>query len=299
MEPTPGRGAIAARVIAGRGARSPLSPPVVRVPIATEPNATIADRIDLTPSIARFRIRPDDGVPAFEPGQYLALGLPVEGRLLQRPYSTASPKDARDEVEFLIRRVPTGAFTPRLWDLPVGARLRLGRPKGLFTMKPDDPRGHLFVATGTGLAPFVSMLETLLASSGSGDRPPRAVVVHGVSHVGELAYREQLERWASDGQRVAYAPAISRPDHPENAGWSGAAGRVDAILDSLCEAHELDPLGTVAYLCGNPEMIAAGERILAARGFPPDGIVSEHYWPAQPAGTTPAGQATPVPPSPR
>lgn len=267
--------------------------------MAVTPNATLAERVDLTSCIARFRIRPDDGVPAFEPGQYLALGLPVDGRLLQRPYSTASPKGASEEVEFLIRRVPTGAFTPLLWELPVGARLRIGRPKGLFTMKPGDPRNHLFIATGTGLAPFVSMLETLLAGGDSGERPPRAVVVHGVSRVAELAYREQLERWASDDRGVAYAPAISRPDHPENLGWDGAVGRVDAILDALCDEHALDPLTTVAYLCGNPEMIAAVERILEARGFPSDAIVSEHYWPGQPAGTTPTGQATPVPPMPR
>jgi ferredoxin-NADP reductase len=285
--------------IPGRGTRAPLLPPVARIPMAVTPNATLADRVDLTSSIARFRIRPDDGVPAFEPGQYLALGLPVDGRLLQRPYSTASPKGASEEVEFLIRRVPTGAFTPLLWELPVGARLRMGRPKGLFTMKPGDPRDHLFIATGTGLAPFVAMLETLLAGGGSGERPPRAVVVHGVSRVAELAYQERLERWASDGRGVAYAPAISRPDHPENAGWSGAVGRVDAILDALCDEQELDPLRTVAYLCGNPEMIAAGERILAARGIPPDGIVSEHYWPGQPAETIPTGQATPVPPMPQ
>jgi ferredoxin-NADP reductase len=243
-------------------------------------NATLADRVDLTSSIARFRIRPDEGVPAFEPGQYLALGLPVDGRLLQRPYSTASPKGASEEVEFLIRRVPTGAFTPLLWEMPIGARLRLGRPKGLFTMKSGDPRDHLFIATGTGLAPFVAMLETLLAGDKAGRELPRAVVVHGVSHVSELAYQDRLERWASDGRGVAYSPAISRPDHPQNAGWDGAVGRVDSILDALCDQHALDPLGTVAYLCGNPEMIAAGERILAARGFPPDAIVSEHYWPA-------------------
>ena len=267
--------------------------------MAVTPNATLAERVDLTSCIARFRIRPDDGVPAFEPGQYLALGLPVDGRLLQRPYSTASPKGASEEVEFLIRRVPTGAFTPLLWELPAGARLRLGRPKGLFTMKPGDPRDHLFIATGAGLAPVVSMLETLLAGGESGERPPRAVVVHGVSRVAELAYKEWLERWASDDRGVAYAPAISRPDHPENAGWDGAVGRVEAILDALCEEHALDPLRTVAYLCGNPEMIAAGERILATRGFPSDAIVSEHFWPGQPAGTTPTGQATPVPPMPR
>jgi ferredoxin-NADP reductase len=285
--------------IPGRGIRAPLPPPGARVPVVVTPNATLSARIDLTSSVARFRVRPDDGVPAFEPGQYLALGLPVDGRLLQRPYSTASAKGASEEVEFLIRRVPTGAFTPLLWELPVGARLRMGRPKGLFTMKPGDPRDHLFIATGTGLAPFVAMLETLLAGGGSGELPPRAVVVHGVSKVGELAYQERLERWASDGRDVAYAPAISRPDHPENAGWDGAVGRVDAILDALCEEHALDPLRTVAYLCGNPEMIAAGERILATRGFPPDAIVSEHYWPGQPAETAPTGQATPVPPMPQ
>jgi ferredoxin-NADP reductase len=285
--------------IPGRADRAPLLPPVARMPTVGSPNATLADRVDLTSSIARFRIRPDDGVPAFEPGQYLALGLPVDGRLLQRPYSTASPKGASEEVEFLIRRVPTGAFTPLLWELPVGARLHIGRPKGLFTMKPGDPRDHLFIATGTGLAPFVAMLETLLAGGGSTERSPRAVVVHGVSRVGELAYQERLQRWASEGRHVTYAPAISRPDHPENSGWHGAVGRVDAILDALCEEHALEPLRTVAYLCGNPEMIAAGERILAARGFPPDGIVSEHYWPGQPAIPIPTGQATPVPPMPQ
>jgi ferredoxin--NADP+ reductase len=275
--------------IPGRGARLPLPlpPPGGRAPLAVAPNATLTDRVDLTSSIARFRIRPDEGVPVFEPGQYLALGLPVDGRLLQRPYSTASPKGASEEVEFLIRRVPPGAFTPLLWELPIGARLRLGRPKGLFTMQPGDPRDHLFIATGTGLAPFVSMLETLLAGAEAGRQTPRAVVVHGVSHQRELAYQDRLVRWASDGRGVAYAPAISRPDHPENAGWDGAVGRVDAVLDALCETHALDPLGTVAYLCGNPEMIAAAERILAMRGFPSDAIVSEHYWPAQPAETTP------------
>ncbi len=253
---------------------------------AAVPNATLTARDDLTASIARFRVRPDDGVPAFEPGQYLALGLEVDGRLLQRPYSTASPRGTRDELEFLIRLVPGGAFTPRLWDVPVRGRLRLGRPKGLFTLRPGDSRTHLFIGTGTGLAPFVSMLETILA----GDRSPRAIVVHGVSHVAELAYRDRLERLAEDHRGVHYVPLISRRDHPANAGWTGFSGRIDAALDGICEAHALDPRATVGYLCGNPAMIMAGERILTARGFPPDGIVSEHYWPdvAVPGAASPA-----------
>ena len=108
---------------------------------------------------------------------------------------------------------------------------------------------------------------------------PRAIVVHGVSHVAELAYRDRLERLASSPARVRYVPVVSRPSHPDNAGWIGLTGRLDAQLDAVCDAHRLDPAASVAYLCGNPEMIATAERILARRGFAPDAIVSEHYWP--------------------
>ena len=120
-------------------------------------NATVVRRLDLSPSIVRLTIRPDDPLPRVEPGQYLSIGLRVDGTFLQRPYSTASPVGAQDELEFLIRLVRGGAMTPRLWDIGVGDRLRLGRPKGLFTRIPGDRRTHLFIATGTGLAPFVAM----------------------------------------------------------------------------------------------------------------------------------------------
>ncbi len=254
---------------------------------ALEPNATLVTRIDVTPTIARFVIRPDDGVAPFEPGQYFALGLAVDGRPLLRPYSTSSAPDDRTELEFLIRLVPDGAFTPRLWRLGPGARLRIGRAKGLFTLRPDDPRTHLFVATGTGLAPFVSMVGDLLRGGstqlGTADVPPipapRCVVVHGVSRHDELAYRDRLERLATETDRVRYEPIVSRPDDPANAGWAGRTGRVAAQLDDVIASHRLDPSSCVAYLCGNPEMISSVERILATRGLAGDAIVSEQYWP--------------------
>jgi ferredoxin--NADP+ reductase len=239
-----------------------------------EPNASLVGRVDLTPSIARFVVRPDDGVPAFQPGQYFALGLAVDGRLLQRPYSTSSPSGTGHELEFLVRLVAGGAFTPRLWRLAVGDRLRIGPPKGLFTLRPDDSRTHLFISTGTGLAPFVAMLAGLRARP----RLPRSIVVHGVARVGELAYRDQLEGWARASARVRYVPALSRPDDPANAGWTGVAGRIDATLDRICDDQRIDPGDTVAYLCGNPEMIASASRVLARRGLAEDAVVSEHYW---------------------
>jgi ferredoxin--NADP+ reductase len=239
-------------------------------------NATLIERVELTGTMARFRVRPDDGPPDFRPGQYLALGLADGDRLLQRPYSAASSPGRGSEVEFLIRRVDGGALTPRLWASPPGLRLRLGRPKGLFALQPDDRRTHLFVATGTGIAPFVAMLAELRARA----LPSRAVIVHGVSHPAELAYRDDLEGRAGGTQTIVYVPTVSRPEAPSAAGWAGRTGRVETIIESVIDGHAVDPCTTVAYLCGNPEMIDSVGHILAARGFPADGITSEHYWPA-------------------
>jgi ferredoxin--NADP+ reductase len=251
-----------------------LGPRASTVPGA---NATLSARIDLTEAVARFRIRPDGGAQPFRAGQYFALGLDVDGRLLQRPYSTASSPDARDELEFLVHLVPGGMLTPRLWALRPGERLHLGRPKGLFTLGPGDDRAHLFVSTGTGLAPFISMLHELTSRA----RPPRAVVVHGAAHQQELAYRSWLEDLAAEtSSQLHYVPAISRPRAPENAGWHGPVGRMDTVLPAVWERLGLDPNDTVAYLCGNPGMIETGVQLLAAQGLEHDAIRHEQYWTA-------------------
>ncbi|MFI5255029.1 MAG: FAD-binding oxidoreductase [Candidatus Limnocylindrales bacterium] len=248
-------------------------------------NATLVARVDLTATVARFLVAWDEGRPDFRPGQYLALGLLDGDRILQRPYSTASTAptasgaDRGGPLEFLIRRVEGGALTPRLWAVAPGDRVRIGRPKGLFTLLPEDPRTHLFVATGTGIAPFISMLEALLG----GPRPPRVLVVHGVSRPDELGYRERLEAWAARRPGIGYRPTISRPAEGGSAGWSGLTGRAEAVLDRVCDEAALDPRDSVAYLCGNPEMIVSAGRILATRGFPAAAIRSEQYWPAAPA----------------
>jgi ferredoxin--NADP+ reductase len=274
----------------GSGSGSLVVPALAPTPAARRelaPNASLVSRIDLTPSIARFVVRPDAGVPAFKPGQYFAVGLQVEGAPLQRPYSTASNAGETERLEFLIRRVPGGTFTPALWQTPVGGRVWLGPPKGLFTLRPGDERTHLFVSTGTGLAPFISMSEALLAADATdagAAAGPRIAVIHGVSYVPELAYRDRLEGWAAAG-RLIYVPTVSRPADPANAGWTGATGRTEAILGGVCDDLGLDPAATVAYICGNPEMIDTAVDILHDRGFDDAAIVREHYW-TNPGGTS-------------
>ena len=236
-------------------------------------NATLVGREDLSGAMSLLRVRPDDGVPAFRPGQYFALGLRNEDRLVQRPYSAASTSAGAGELEFLVRLVPDGALTPQLWRLRPGDRLRVGPPKGLFGLIPDDERAHLFISTGTGLAPFMAMLDQLQRRP----RIPPIVLIHGASHVVELAFRDRLEVRAERGS-ITYVPAISRPREPGNAGWDGAVGRLEAVIPGVWAQLRLDAAATVAYLCGNPGMIAASRRVLSDLGMGVDGVRSEEYW---------------------
>jgi ferredoxin--NADP+ reductase len=132
------------------------------------------------------------------------------------------------------------------------------------------------VSTGTGIAPFISMIRETLAEGA----PRKTVVLHGCSFVDELGYREQLEAWERDGTYpVTYVPTISRPTDARNAGWDGWTGRVESVVHDVCRDLHLEPEQTVVYICGNPEMILNTEEVLMNQGFPEFHVKKELYWP--------------------
>jgi NAD(P)H-flavin reductase len=181
-----------------------------------------------------------------------------------------------DGYELYVRLVVGGQFTPLLWGLPLGHRMRMIGPKGKFVLEPDDDRTHLFISSGTGNAPFVSMMKALLREG----RPRKAVFLNGVSYAGDLGFRALLEDWqATGGYPVTYIPTVSRPTAPENAGWTGRSGRVEAIVAPVADELGLTPDNTIAYICGNPDMILAAESTLLERGFPEAQVKKELYGP--------------------
>jgi ferredoxin--NADP+ reductase len=255
---------------------------------APQYNARLVRREDMTESLAYFWVRFDGEPTPFEPGQYMTIGVMVDGRIVQRPYSVASPPIvAGDEgYEFYVRLVQGGTFTPLLWRLPVGQAMRMIGPKGKFMLEPDDDRTHIFVSSGTGNAPFVSMMRQLLADG----RPRPAVFLNGVSYAHELGYREIVEGWEKSGQYpVRYVPTVSRPQDPLNAAWSGRTGRVESILGPVLDELGLDASNSIAYICGNPDMILSAEETLLERGYPEGQVHKELYWPK---GKEPRGVAS-------
>ena len=263
-----------------------LSEPRSVDPNAPQYNAALVRRVDQHESLAYFWVRFDGEPTPFEPGQYMTIGVMVDGKIVQRPYSVASPpREAGRGYEMYVRQVEGGTFTPLLWRLPLGHRMRMIGPKGKFTLEPDDDRIHLFISSGTGNAPFVAMMRETLAAG----RPRRAVFLNGVSYERDLGYRKILEGWQGSGvYPVTFIPSVSRPSDPSNAGWRGRTGRVEAIVGPICEELGLTAGNTVAYICGNPDMILSAEATLLERGFPEPSIKKELYWPKgkEPRGAT-------------
>jgi ferredoxin--NADP+ reductase len=250
-------------------------------------NARLVRREDATDSLATFWVRFDGEPTPFEPGQYMTIGAMVDGKIVQRPYSVASPPATAgtDGYEFYIRLVQGGTFTTLLWRMEIGQGMRMIGPKGKFLLEPGDDRTHVFISSGTGNAPFVSMMRQMLVDGA----PRRAVFLNGVSYAHELGYRAIVEGWQRSGEYpVTYIPTVSRPNDPVNAGWLGRTGRVETILGPVLDELGLTPADSIAYICGNPDMILSAEETLLARGYPEEQVHKELYWPK---GKEPRGVA--------
>jgi len=266
-----------------------------------ELNSVVIKRTDIAPGLMILRVAPTGWeLLPFKPGQFAVLGLPAEAprsatslpeepeareAFPRRAYSIASSSLDREYLEFYIVEVKTGALTPRLFALQQGGRLWLG-PKvaGLFTLDQVAPERNLvFLATGTGLAPYMSMLRTHLDAAGT----RRLAVIHGARHVQDLGYREELFRLQGDHSNFQYIPVITQPKgEPEP--WRGAIGRLQEFWQSrpLEEAWGANPTAadTDLFLCGNPGMIEAMQKVLEGEGFTehtrkqPGQLHFEKYW---------------------
>ncbi|QDU70366.1 ferredoxin--NADP reductase [Mucisphaera calidilacus] len=259
-------------------------------------NARLIERYDFNPELAAFKVAYDDGSEIdFEPGQFTTLGLidpdaaPNPRRkgpkLIRRAYSIASSPKVKDHIEFFIVRVDEGALTPKLWQMNVGDPIFMdAKFKGHFSLDGvPDGKDLVLVSTGTGLAPYLSMLKTYQHTG----RWNKLVILHGCRVAIDLGYRDELEKIAAEDDSVIYLPMCTR--EPEDSDWKGLRGRVPIALDpemyKELTGSELTPEQCHVFLCGNPAMIDQCQGELEQRGWKtkgrehPDGNLHfERYW---------------------
>lgn len=242
-------------------------------------DAVVRERLEWAPGL--FTLKLDAELEPFEAGQWTNVALVIEGERVMRAYSLVSAPG--EPPELYLSLVPGGRFTPRLHALRPGDPIEIERkPQGFFTLRWLPEAKELWmVATGTGLAPYLSMLR----SGALWSRFERLVIVHGVRERASLSYRDEIERHAaSRAGRLTYVPVVSR--EPESPGV--LHGRVTTVLTSgaLEAAAGLTLAADRSHvcLCGNPDMIKEMAELCAARGLPrhrqrrPGNVSSESFW---------------------
>jgi len=220
-------------------------------------------------SLFSFRTTRDPGF-RFENGHFVMLGLPIDGRPLLRAYSIASP-NWEEHLEFLSIKVPNGPLTSRLQNLAVGDEVLVSRkPTGTLVLHDLKPGRHLYLlGTGTGLAPFMSIIQ----DPETYERFEKIVVAHGVRKVSDLAYTQFITQelrqheWLGEQvrEKLIYHPTVTREEFR-------IRGRItdqiaDGSLASLAGLPPLDPASDRFMLCGSPGMLHDTRALLDARGF--------------------------------
>jgi ferredoxin--NADP+ reductase len=245
---------------------------------------TVTDRIEWTEGLVTLRF--DVVPPPFRPGQFTSVGVEgqdKEGRpaRIHRLYSIASAPG--EPLEFFLVRVDGGKVSPHLEALGIGEAAWIHRkPKGKFTLDrvPESPHLWLF-ASGTGVAPYLSMLRT----EEPWERFERIVTVQGVRFPADVAYEEELRRLSArhDG-RLSLVTCVTRMDP----GPKRYHGRITAALQtgklSEMAGVSLTPETSQIMICGNPRMIEELLELLHERGFRDNTrkeaghLTYERYW---------------------
>ncbi|PYX24048.1 MAG: oxidoreductase [Acidobacteria bacterium] len=210
-----------------------------------------------------------EGIPrfGFVPGQWLSLThTKPDGEEITRAYSIASPPDG-NRFALCLNRVQDGFMSNYLCDLAPGAEISGQGPFGNFILRPPL-RDTIFVATGTGIAPYRSMLHWLLADPAR-HQNKQFWLLFGSREEKDIYYHDEFTALAAAHKNFDYLPTLSRG----GPNWKGLRGYVQEHVPSIVG----DRLDMHAYICGLDKMVRANRDLLKNLGWDRKSILYEKY----------------------
>lgn len=234
-----------------------------------------------TPSSKTYHLQRLDGqLPPYRPGQYINIFFDVDGVLTSRPYSIASPP-GHQTLEISVRDKPDGFVAPYILnELKVGDELETTGPEGHFYYEPlTDGKDLVFLAGGSGITPFMSMLRDFL--DGKTKQPiPKIKLLYGSRLADDIIYEKELTRLANEHANFELISIISEPP-PD---FDGIHGFLNA---NMIANHIPDLEGKTFYICGPNAMYDLCLGALIKLGIPRHKIKHELYGPPENITTTP------------
>ncbi|HWE00617.1 MAG TPA: FAD-dependent oxidoreductase [Bryobacteraceae bacterium] len=218
---------------------------------------------EIAPNTRHFEFESEEWRTAFVPGQFLSLTAEIGGEAITRAYSIASPPDGFT-FALCANLVADGRFSPWLFSLPEGGEIDFKGPYGAFILR-RPVSDSIFVATGTGIAPFRSIIHAKLREHPSS----RFTLIFGVRHHYGLLYHDEWLQSARELPNFDYRPTLTRPAED----WQGLTGRVQHhVIECLGPRRDVD-----IYICGLREMVDDLRAKLKGIGLDRKRIIYEKY----------------------
>ncbi len=213
----------------------------------------------------------------FKPGQFVTLDLPIHEQKNKRwrSYSIASWPDGTNVYELLIVLLDGGAGTTYLFnEVKVGSELTFRGAQGVFTLPERIEKDLFFICTGTGIAPFRSMLNYMQLHNITHEN---LYLIFGVRTQKDLLYHEEMKALENEMENFTYMPTLSRE------GWEGRKGYVHSLYEEICkknneaceDIHSLKPASF--YLCGWKAMIDDARKRITELGYDRKSVHLELY----------------------
>ena len=226
--------------------------------------ARVLEFHDIAPEVRHFLFEvPEVRQLHFKPGQFVSFNETLNGKKITRPYSIVSLPDG-NRFELCLNLVEGGVFTPHLFALKPGDSIETSAPLGFFVIR-DAAKEAVFIATGTGIAPFRAMAPDYLA------RPhaSQLTLLFGVRQERTIYYHDDFQALARKYSNFRFWPSLSRAE----ASWTGRHGHVqDHLLEAIGDRRDLD-----VYICGLKAMVDDVRAILKGLGFDRKQIIFEKY----------------------
>ena len=226
--------------------------------------ATLIESREIAPEVRHF-VFEAPGVKQlhFKPGQFVSFNEMLGGKKITRAYSIASLPSG-NHFELCLNLVHDGNFSPYLFAMKPGESVEMTDPLGFFVVR-NPSKDAVFVATGTGIAPFRSMAPDYL----NHPLAKNLTLIFGVRHESTIYYRDDFEALAQQHANFRFWPTLSRPE----ASWNGRAGHVQLhVLEAIGDRRDLD-----VYICGLKVMVDDVRAILKQMGFDRKQIIFEKY----------------------
>ena len=227
---------------------------------------TTLERVDvLSYNVKSFRLKLPPASPwAFEPGQFVIVHVPKDGATVKRAYSIASPSYDKGAVELCIQHVEQGAASTYFWKLKEGEPVTISGPHGRFMLKQPVTYEPVFMATGTGVAPFRSMIKSLCCSN----TLQPIWLLFGTRYEHSLLYDAEFRSLASMRHNFHYIPTVSRPKE-----WTGESGHIQQTFQKRFK----DFANKEIYVCGWLQIVKDIVKDVQGFGVPPAQIHYEEW----------------------